>query len=86
MTRIAIDPTLAATLPLAAGASAAGCLKTMPHYTRLQVEARRTLTRGGAASRIPRVGTRHKSDLRRSSAPHGSTDLPDFSRQERCEN
>jgi putative transposase len=32
MPRIAIDPTLAATLPLAARAGAAGCLKTVPHY------------------------------------------------------
>ena len=33
MPPIAIDPTLAAALPLAARASAARCLKTVPHYT-----------------------------------------------------
>src|SRR5208283_4597125 len=32
MPPIAIDPTLAAALPVAARASAAGCLKTVPHY------------------------------------------------------
>jgi hypothetical protein len=32
MPPIAIDPTLAATLPLAARTSAAGCLKTVPRY------------------------------------------------------
>jgi hypothetical protein len=32
MPQIAIDRTFAATLPLAARASAVGCLKTVPHY------------------------------------------------------